>query len=259
MLLVVDVGNTNAVLGIYNKKDLIASWRVATDVSKTEDELGILINDLLHVKDISPKDVTATIISSVVPPLTPNIVEMCRHYLDVEPLLIGPGLRTGLNIKYENPKEVGADRIVNAVAGLNLYGGPLIIVDFGTATTFCAVSGDFEYLGGIICPGINISAEALFSRASKLPKVEVVQPERVIGKNTPASIQSGLYYGYTSQVDGLVNKMKKELAWQRAKVVFTGGLGGLLASGCESVDIVNPNLTLDGLRMIYELNQNDKQ
>ncbi len=258
MLLVVDVGNTHAVLGIYKEKDLIASWRVATDITKTSDEMGILVGDLLRTKDMKFQDIDAAIVSSVVPPLTPSILEMCRQYLGVEPLSIGPGLKTGLNIRYENPKEVGADRIVNAVAGLNLYGGPLIIVDFGTATTFCAVSENWEYLGGVICPGINISAEALFSRASKLPKVEVARPERIIGKNTPASIQSGLYYGYACQVDGLVDLMKRELNWPHAKVVFTGGLSGLLASACKFVDIVNPDLTIDGLRMIYELNQNER-
>lgn len=254
MLLVIDIGNTHAVIGIYKEEQLISSWRVASDKTKTSDEIGILFNELFKVKDISPSEIRAGIISSVVPTITPNVVEMCQDYFKLAPLLIGPGLKTGLNIKYENPKEVGADRIVNAVAAINLYGGPLIIVDFGTATTFCAVSQNGEYLGGVICPGVLVSAEALFSKASKLPRVEIVKPEKIIGKNTVSSIQSGLYYGYTSQVDGIVKQMQAEQNWQ-AKVVFTGGLSQLLAEGCTTVDIVNPNLTLEGLRIIYELNQ----
>lgn len=253
MLLVVDIGNTHAVLGIYEKNELIASWRVATDKSKTSDEIGVLLYDLFRLRGITFEEITASIISSVVPTITPNLVSMCREYLGIEPLVIGPGLKTGLNIKYENPKEVGADRIVNAVAGLNLYGGPLIIVDFGTATTFCAIGEKWEYLGGLICPGIGISSEALFDRASKLPKVEILKPDKIIGKNTVSSMQSGLYYGYVSQVDGIIKKMKEEMNWE-PKVIFTGGLGNLLAEGCESVDIVNPELTLYGLKIIYELN-----
>lgn len=253
MLLVVDIGNTHAVLGIYKKNELIASWRVATDKSKTSDEIGVLLYDLFRLRGITFEEITASIISSVVPTITPNLVSMCREYLGIEPLVIGPGLKTGLNIKYENPKEVGADRIVNAVAGLNLYGGPLIIVDFGTATTFCAIGEKWEYLGGLICPGIGISSEALFDRASKLPKVEILKPDKIIGKNTVSSMQSGLYYGYVSQVDGIIKKMKEEMNWE-PKVIFTGGLGNLLAEGCESVDIVNPELTLYGLKIIYELN-----
>ncbi|HHY20192.1 MAG TPA: type III pantothenate kinase [Firmicutes bacterium] len=254
MLLVIDIGNTHSVIGIYDKDELRSSWRLASDKTKTADELGILFGELFRIKNIKNSDLKACIISSVVPPLTPNVVAMCREYFGLEPILIGPGLKTGLNIKYENPKEVGADRIVNAVAALNLYGGPLIVVDFGTATTFCAISEKHEYIGGVICPGIGISAEALVSKASKLPRVELVKPDQIVGKNTVASMQSGLFYGYASQVDGIVLKMQQELGWH-AKVIFTGGLASLLSEGCQTVDEVNPNLTLEGLRLIYELNQ----
>lgn len=254
MLLVVDIGNTNAVFGVYEGDKLKSSFRVASDKTKTSDELGILFGQLLEYKNIERSAIKACIISSVVPPMTPNVEEMINDYFGLKPIIVGPGVKTGLNIKYENPKEVGADRIVNAVAALNLYGGPLIVVDFGTATTFCAISEKWEYLGGVVCPGVGISAEALFERASKLPRVEIIRTEKIIGKNTVSSMQAGLYYGYVGQVDGIVRRMQKELDWQ-AKVVATGGLAKLLGEGSETVNVINPTLTLDGLRLIYELNQ----
>jgi type III pantothenate kinase len=255
MILVFDVGNTNIVLGAYKEDKLMDFWRVSTDTQKTADEYGIIIKHMFVHQGYNIDDVEAVIISSVVPPIMYTLEHMARKYFKREPLVIGPGIKTGMNIKYDNPKEVGADRIVNAVAGYELYGGPLIIVDFGTATTYCAISKSGEYLGGAISPGIRISMDALYQRTAKLPRVELVKPDTVICKNTISSIQSGVIYGYVGQVDYIVRRMKKELGAENAKVIATGGLSKLIATESETIDVVNGLLTLEGLRIIYERNK----
>ncbi|MGB7604664.1 MAG: type III pantothenate kinase [Lutisporaceae bacterium] len=255
MILVIDVGNTNTVLGLYRDEKLLDFWRISTDTSKTSDEYGMLIKQLFVHHNYSFDDMEALIISSVVPPLMYTLEHMTRKYFKREPLIVGPGIKTGMNIKIDNPKEVGADRIVNAVAGFEIYGGPLIIVDFGTATTYCAISKSGEYLGGAISPGIRISMDALYEKTAKLPRVELIKPESVICKNTIASIQSGVIYGYIGQVDYIVRRMKKELGADNAKVIATGGLSKLIASESETIDVVNGLLTLEGLRIIYDRNK----
>jgi len=255
MLLVIDVGNTNIVLGIYEGKKLIDFWRVKTDAEKTSDEYGMIIKQLFEIQGYKFSDIEAIVISSVVPPIMYTLEHMARKYLGKEPLIIGPGIKTGMNIKYDNPKEVGADRIVNAVAAYELYGGPIIIVDFGTATTYCAVAENGDYLGGAISPGVRISMDALFERTAKLPRVELIKPGTVICKNTINSIQSGVIYGYVGQVDYIVRRMKKEIGNMDAKVIATGGLSKLIASESETIDIVNGLITLEGLRIIYERNK----
>ncbi|MCL5992653.1 MAG: type III pantothenate kinase [Firmicutes bacterium] len=253
MLLAVDVGNTNIVLGVYQGRELKVSWRISTNREQTGDEYGIIFKNLFAQASIDDSLLTGMIVSSVVPPLMFSLEEMAKRYFRLDPLVVGPGMKTGLNIKIDNPREVGADRIVNAVAGIELYGGPLIIVDFGTATTFDAISGSGEYLGGAIAPGISISTEALFQRAAKLPRVELVKPKRVIGRDTISSMQSGIIYGFIGQVDGIVKRMIQEFP-ERPKVVATGGLADLLAADSEALEIVNPLLTLEGLLIIYQRN-----
>lgn len=255
MILVIDVGNTNTVLGLYKDEKLLDFWRISTDTSKTSDEYGMLIKQLFVHHNYSFDDMEALIISSVVPPLMYTLEHMTRKYFNREPLIVGPGIKTGMNIKMDNPKEVGADRIVNAVAGFELYGGPLIIVDFGTATTYCAISKAGEYLGGAISPGIRISVDALYEKTAKLPRVELIKPESVICKNTIEGIQSGVIYGYIGQVDYIVRRMKKELGADNVKVIATGGLSKLIASESETIDVVNGLLTLEGLRIIYDRNK----
>lgn len=255
MILVIDVGNTNIVLGIYEGKKLLDFWRIGTEIHKTSDEYGMIVNQLFNFSNYKLSDINQVVISSVVPTAMYTLEHMTRKYFKCDPLVVGPGTKTGINIKYDNPKEVGADRIVNAVAAYELYGGPLVIVDFGTATTFCAVSKIGEYLGGAISPGIQISMDALFQKTAKLPKVELVKPETVICKNTVNSIQSGIIYGYAGQVDYIVNRMKKELGDENTKVVATGGLAKLIATESQTIEIVNGLLTLEGLRIIYEKNK----
>lgn len=254
MLLAVDVGNTNIVLGLYEEQELTVSWRISTNRQQTGDEYGIILKNLFAQAGVDDRRVTGMIVSSVVPPLMFSLEEMARRYFNLEPLVVGPGMKTGLNIQMENPREVGADRIVNAVAGIELYGGPMIIVDFGTATTFDAISKRGDYLGGAIAPGISISTEALFQRAAKLPRVELVKPKRVIGRDTITSMQAGIIYGFVGQVDGIVKRMIKEFP-EKPKVVATGGLAALIAGESETLEIVNPLLTLEGLRIIYARNQ----
>ena len=254
MLFVIDAGNTNIVLGAYRGDDLVEHWRIGTKKGRTADEYGILIRELLRVSGIDYKEIVNIILSSVVPPLDSVIMEMSRKYFNVKPQVVGPGLKCGIPILYENPKEVGADRIVNAVAAVKRYKGPVIVVDFGTATTFDLVTAKGEYYGGVIAPGIGISIEALFEKASKLPKVDLVKPKRVIGKNTSESIQSGIIYGYVSLVEGIVARMKEE-AGVKAIVVATGGLAPLIAAEASCIDEVVEKLTLEGLKEIFELNR----
>jgi type III pantothenate kinase len=254
LIFVVDVGNTNIVLGIYREKKLIVNWRMRTDKNKTADEIGMFFLSLFNNKNIKVSDIRGVIISSVVPPIMYSLDHAIRKYLFKEPKIVGPGIKTGLNIKYDNPKEIGADRIVNAVAAYDIYKKALIVVDFGTATTFCSISKKGEYMGGVICPGIKISSEALFKNTAKLPRIEIVKPTNVIGKNTVASMQSGLVYGYVGQVDYIVKKMKKEMKDVDIKVVATGGLARVIFEESKMIEEVNGLLTLEGLRLIYERN-----
>ena len=254
MLLVIDVGNTNMVLGVYKDTELLDHWRIATDRQRTTDEYGVLIRELFYLNDLRADDINAIIISSVVPPVVPTLERMCQRYFGLSPLLIGPGVKTGMDIRYDNPREVGADRIVNAVAAYEKYGGPVIIVDFGTATTFCAVDAKGVYLGGSICPGIGISTEALVQRTAKLPRIELKRTDSVICRNTIESMQAGVFYGFVGQVEGIVSSMRRELDMS-ARVVATGGLAVVIAPATKTIDVVEPMLTLEGLRIIYERNR----
>lgn len=255
MLLVFDVGNTNIVLGLYDGDKMIYHWRAATNELKTADEYAASLGMMFQLDGVTFDMVTDIIISSVVPPVNPTLEYLCRRYFHVEPMMVGPGMKTGLNILYDNPRELGADRIVNAVAGITLYGGPLIIIDLGTATTFCAIDEKKRYLGGAVTPGIGISMEALFQRASKLPRIELTPTSSVICKNTVSAMQSGIYYGAIGQVDGIVRRMKKEMSYKEIKVIATGGLADLIASQSETIDVIDPLLTLKGLYILFKKNR----
>ncbi len=275
MLLTIDAGNTNVVVGIFVGDKIKASWRIRTERRRMADEWGITLLALLHHEGMEPNDIEAAIISSVVPPLTSELRQTVERYFKRQPLVVEPGIKTGIPIRYENPREVGADRIVNAVAAFHYYGGPAIIIDFGTATTFDALSYNGEYLGGAIAPGVGIAAEALFSLASRLFRVELQPPTRAIGRNTASSMQSGIMFGYMGLVEGLVRRFNDELievtpptaklieippptGGQRVQVIATGGLAEIIAKDNRNIiDIVDQDLTLQGLRLIHEMNSNE--
>ena len=254
LLLTIDVGNTNTVLGVHAGARLQAHWRLTTRREQTADEYGILVRNLFQASGVDPSALTGVALASVVPSLTSVLVNLSSQYLGQEPLVVEPGVKTGMPILYEPPADVGADRIVNGVAAFAAYGGPVIVVDFGTATTFDVVTRKGEYLGGVICPGIGISADALFQRAARLPRVDIRNPGRVIGRNTVGSIQSGLYFGYANLVEGLITKIRGELQ-EPARAVATGGLAETLAAAIPSIEAVDPVLTLTGLRLIWERNR----
>jgi type III pantothenate kinase len=254
MLLTIDVGNTNITLGLYQGEALGARWRLATDHERMPDEYALQFLGLLSHAGFVPKDLQGISLASVVPPLTGKITEACRRYLLQEPFVVDAGVKTGVRVRYDDPRAVGADRIVDAVAVQRLYGGPACVVDFGTGTTFDAISQEGDYLGGAIAPGIGIAAEALFIRTAKLPRVDLQRPPSVIGRNTVHSMQSGLLFGYVSLVEGMVSRFRKELG-PNMKVIATGGLAEVVAAETQIIDIIAPWLTLDGLRILWELNR----
>ena len=253
MLLVIDIGNTNIALGVFEGPHLKDTWRLYTDPRRLPDEYGLLLSSILPLKGVNPDDITCACLCSVAPPLTPTFEEVCKNYFKATPLTVSAGVKTGVRILYDSPRDVGADRIVDAVAAFRLYGGPVIIVDFGTGTVFDAVSHDGDYLGGAISPGINVAAEALFLSTSQLRRVELTPPKSAIGRNTVASLQSGLLLGYVGLVEGMVARFKKEIGHD-ARVVATGGLAEVIAKETKVFDAINPDLTLIGLRMVYEMN-----
>jgi type III pantothenate kinase len=254
MLLVIDIGNTNIVFGVYDNGTLVNHWRLSTSLQKTVDEYAILLNSLLYIEKIKLNQLNSAIVSCVVPPLLIPFEIVCRKYIGIRPIIVEPGIKTGMPISYENPSELGADRIVNAVAGYEKHKKALIIVDFGTATTFDYITPKGEYAGGSIAPGIMISLEALFERASKLPRVELVQPKTLVGKNTVHAMQAGITYGYISLVDGIVRRIKDEVK-TNPYVIATGGLAGLISRGSETINEVDEFLTLQGLKILYEKNK----
>ena len=256
MILTLDIGNTNIKTALFEGMDMRQYWRMSTDRQRSSDELGMMLMNLLQYNHIEPGQIEGIMMSSVVPQINFTIEHMCRNYFDLEPMKIEPGIKTGINIKYENPRELGSDRIANAVAAYELYGGPCITIDFGTATSFGVISGKGEFLGGAICPGLKLSAEALTERAAKLPRFELAKPESVIGRNTVTNMQAGIVYGYIGQINYLVERMKRELGAPETKVVATGGLAVLVAEESNVIDVMDGLLTLKGLCLIYEKNAN---
>jgi type III pantothenate kinase len=267
MLLAVDIGNTNTVLGLYRdlSDELAAHWRISTHKAQTSDEYGVLFLDLFRLNGIDPREVGSIIVSSVVPPVETVFREMCGHYFHLQPIFVEPGIKTGMPILVDNPAELGADRLVNGVAAFARYGGPTVVVDFGTATTFDVVSAKGEYIGGAIAPGLGLSAEALFSRAARLSRVDIKKPTRVIGTNTVAHLQSGLYYGYIGLVDGILERIVEELSTREpasaaldpapVKIIATGGLARMVAADSKYIATIDDMLTLEGLRLVYERNR----
>ncbi len=252
-LLAVDVGNTNTVLGVYQNETLIANWRVQTVEGRTGDEYAALLCQMMHLGQISPASLTHAIVSSVVPPAVVGLERLFKKHLSIPFMVVGPGIKTGMPILYEDPREVGADRIVNAVAAFDLLGQGGIVVDFGTATTWDVVTPRGEYLGGVIAPGMQISAEALYQHASKLPRVEVVRPSRVVGRNTVASMQSGMWFGYAGMVDAIVDRIRAEVDWD-ARCIATGGMAHLIAKESRTIERIEEMLTLRGLKLLFERN-----
>ena len=268
MLLAIDVGNTNTVLGLYSldAPELIADWRVTTHKNQTSDEYGVLFLSLFAMRQIDVSKISAIVVSSVVPPLDTTIRRLCERYFGLRPMFVEPGIKTGMPLLVDNPAELGADRIVNGVAAFARYGGPIIVVDFGTATTFDVISGRGEYIGGVIAPGLGISADALFSRAAKLARVDIKRPARTIGTNTIAHLQSGLFYGYIGLVDGILERMLAEIQIGQPngntpapKVIATGGLAHMLHDDSKYITAIDDMLTLDGLRLLYERNRNPRR
>lgn len=253
MILTLDIGNTNIKTALFQGEEMLNYWRIATNRSMSSDEYGILLANLFEYNGRKLSDVSGVSISSVVPSINFTIEHMCRNYLNLAPMMVGPGIKTGINIKYDNPRELGSDRIANAVAAYELYGGPCIFIDFGTATSFGVVSHKGEFLGGAISPGIKLSAEALVEKAAKLPRFELQRPDSVIGRNTITNLQSGIVYGHVGLVTYLIRKMKQELGAPQAKVIATGGMA-LLVSGETDIDVLDGVLTLKGLRILYEKN-----
>ncbi len=254
MFLAIDIGNTNVTLGVFEGDKLLTSWRLATDIYRMPDEYAVHMINLLPRCNLVLLDIKAAIMCSVVPPLIPTFEDFFQRYMGIKPMIVGAGIKTGVRILYDNPRDVGADRIVDAVAAYRTYGGPVIVVDFGTATVFDAISANGDYLGGAIAPGIGIAAEALFERAAKLPRIELHQPKAAIGKNTVSSMQSGLVFGYVGLVEGIIGRFQQEMG-SKAKVVATGGLAPLIAGLTDAVDVVDSDLTLVGLRLIFDMNR----
>ena len=252
MLFVIDVGNTNIVAGFYEGDKLKSSYRMATDKNKSSDEIGLFFSQLLNHEGISKEEIRDVIISSVVPSIMHALENAIKKYVGISPILVNGSLDLGLNICYDDPKEVGADRIVNAVAVDKIYGGPAVIIDFGTATTFCVIDGCSNYLGGVIYPGLKISMDALVEKTSKLPRIEIIRPENVVGKNTVCSMQSGLVFGYAGMVDAIVSRIKKEIGTPEMLVIATGGLSTLIAKESETIQTIDKNLTIKGLKIIYD-------
>ena len=255
MLLAIDVGNTNIKYGVFDNDQLVASFRVSSRLSRTADEYGSVLVNLLANRNLSKSDIDGVIISSVIPSLNYTICHMCEYFFNITPIMVGPGVKTGLNVKADNPKEVGADIIVNSVSAFNKYGGPIVVIDFGTATTFDVISEKSELLGVIIAPGIKTALEGLVSNTAQLPMIELDAPKTVIGKNTKHSMQSGLIFGFAGLVDNILYKIKKELGVDAIKVVATGGLGEIIAKESKGITLVDRVLTLEGLNLIYKLNK----
>ena len=253
MLLAIDIGNTNVKLGIFDGDKLKDTWNLATGIHRTADEYGGVLLSLMERQDFSPSKVTGVTLCGVVPPLLHTFVELCQKYLNAEPLVVEAGVKTSMRLSMDNPREVGPDRVVNAVAAQNLYGKPVIIIDLGTATTFDVVSKEGDYLGGAITPGINIASEALFARTAMLPRIELVCPKQVIGRNTISAMQSGIIFGYIELIEGMIRRIKEELG-SNAKVIATGGQAYPFAEEVAAIDVINPTLSLIGLRLIYEMN-----